>query len=44
MAAGWLADGFLRTELTVADGIDQAPAAFLAVMRGGNVGKMLVRL
>ncbi|NLE80718.1 MAG: NADP-dependent oxidoreductase, partial [Rhodococcus sp.] len=43
-AAGWLADGSLRTEQTVAEGIDQAPAAFLGVMGGANVGKMLVRL
>ncbi|WP_436774370.1 NADP-dependent oxidoreductase [Yinghuangia sp. YIM S09857] len=43
-AAGWLADGSLRTEQTVVDGIEQAPAAFLAMMRGANTGKMLVRI
>ncbi|MED7949112.1 NADP-dependent oxidoreductase [Streptomyces sp. BE303] len=43
-AAGWLADGSLRTEQTVVEGIEQAPAAFLGVMRGANTGKMLVRL
>lgn len=43
-AAGWLADGSLRTEHTVVDGIDQAPAAFLGMMRGANTGKMLVRI
>ncbi|WP_093801587.1 NADP-dependent oxidoreductase [Streptomyces sp. Wb2n-11] len=43
-AAGWLADGSLHTEETVADGIEQAPAAFLGMMRGVNTGKMLVRL
>lgn len=43
-ATGWLADGTLRAESTVVDGLDEAPAAFLAMMRGENVGKMLVRL
>ncbi|WP_217370431.1 NADP-dependent oxidoreductase [Nonomuraea antri] len=43
-AAGWLADGSLRTETTIADGLEQAPQAFLDVLSGGNVGKMLVRL
>jgi NADPH-dependent curcumin reductase CurA len=28
----------------VIEGIDQAPAAFLALLRGANTGKMLVRL
>ncbi|MFH9073611.1 NADP-dependent oxidoreductase [Streptomyces alboflavus] len=43
-AAGMLADGTLRTEETVVDGIEQAPEAFLGVLRGANTGKMLVRL
>ncbi|MET0134404.1 MAG: NADP-dependent oxidoreductase [Kibdelosporangium sp.] len=43
-AAGWLADGSLRTRETVVDGIEQAPAAFLGLLRGANTGKMLVRL
>jgi NADPH-dependent curcumin reductase CurA len=43
-AAGRLADGTLRTEETVVEGIAQAPTAFLGVLRGANVGKMLVRL
>ncbi|MFJ3922087.1 NADP-dependent oxidoreductase [Streptomyces sp. NPDC090022] len=43
-AAGRPADGSLRTEQTVVDGIEQAPAAFLGMMRGADTGKMLVRL
>ena len=39
-----IADGSLHTEETVVEGIDQAPAAFLGMMRGANTGKMLVRL
>lgn len=42
--AAWLADGTLRTGDTVIDGLERAPEALLAVLRGGNVGKMLVRL
>lgn len=43
-AAGWLADGSLRTRETVFEGLDSAPTAFLGVLSGANVGKMLVRL
>ncbi|MGW1988852.1 NADP-dependent oxidoreductase [Embleya sp. NPDC001921] len=43
-AIGWLTDGSLRTEETVFEGIEQAPAAFLGVLGGANTGKMLVRL
>jgi NADPH-dependent curcumin reductase CurA len=43
-ASGWIADGRLRTEETVVDGLDRAPGAFLGMLRGDNVGKMLVRL
>ncbi|CAL9431733.1 Putative NADP-dependent oxidoreductase YfmJ [Actinosynnema sp. ALI-1.44] len=43
-AARWLADGSLRAEETVVDGLERAPEAFLGVLRGANTGKMLVRL
>ena len=43
-AAGWLADGTLRTEQTVVEGLARAPQAFLGVLGGANIGKMLVRV
>ena len=43
-AVRWLAEGRLRTEETVVEGIDNAVDAFLGMMRGANTGKMLVRL
>jgi NADPH-dependent curcumin reductase CurA len=43
-ATGWIADGELTSRETFADGIDHAVDAFLGVLRGENVGKMVVRL
>jgi NADPH-dependent curcumin reductase CurA len=43
-AAGWLADGTLTLRETSVDGIDNAVDAFLGVLHGENVGKMVVRL
>ncbi len=42
--AGWVADGTVKIHQTVDDGIESAPAAFLKLFSGGNLGKMLVRL
>jgi NADPH-dependent curcumin reductase CurA len=39
----WLADSRIRTRETVVDGIENAPSAFIGLLRGDNVGKMLVR-
>ncbi|MFB6891151.1 NADP-dependent oxidoreductase [Kitasatospora sp. NPDC056327] len=41
---GWLKSGELRFEETVVDGFENAPQAFLGLLRGGNTGKMVVRL
>ena len=40
----WLADGQIRCEETISDGIESAPAAFIGLLDGKNTGKMLVRL
>ncbi|MFB9239692.1 NADP-dependent oxidoreductase [Plantactinospora siamensis] len=42
--SGWLRDGAIRYDETVVDGIERAPEAFLGLLRGENLGKMLVRL
>lgn len=41
---GWLRDGTLSYDETIIDGIENAPAAFLGMLRGENLGKMLVRV
>ena len=41
---GWLRDGKLKHAETVIDGLDNAPDAFLQLLRGANTGKMIVRL
>jgi NADPH-dependent curcumin reductase CurA len=43
-AGAWVADGSLQFRETVVDGLDHAVDAFLDLLRGGNTGKMLVRL
>jgi NADPH-dependent curcumin reductase CurA len=40
----WLRAGEISYRETVVDGLAEAPAAFLGLLRGDNVGKMLVRL
>jgi NADPH-dependent curcumin reductase CurA len=40
----WLREGKLAHAETVVEGLDQAPDAFLSLLRGGNTGKMIVRL
>jgi hypothetical protein len=40
---GWLRDGRIRYEETIVDGLENAVDAFLGMLRGENLGKMLVR-
>ena len=42
--AGWVAAGKIQSRETVKEGIENAPAAFLGLFNGDNLGKMLVRL
>lgn len=41
---GWLADGTIKAEETVMQGIDSAPEAFIGLLAGANTGKMVVEL
>ncbi|WP_433827533.1 NADP-dependent oxidoreductase [Actinoplanes sp. CA-015351] len=43
-ATTWLTTGTLQTTETVLHGLDQSPQALLGVLKGENIGKMLVRL
>ena len=42
--ADWLRDGKIKTAETIYEGIAQAPAAMIDLLRGVNLGKMLVKL
>lgn len=42
--SAWLADGSVRYDETVVDGLENAPKAFMDLLEGANTGKMLVRL
>ena len=41
---GWLADGKLRYREDVTEGLENAPAAFMGMLRGENRGKALVKV
>jgi NADPH-dependent curcumin reductase CurA len=40
----WIAEGRVKWRETVETGIENAPAALMKVLHGGNIGKMLVKL
>ena len=41
---GWVASGQVTSRETVREGLGSMPEAFLDLFRGGNIGKMLVRV
>ena len=40
----WVREGLIAWQETVVDGIENAPEAFLGLLRGENTGKMVIRL
>jgi len=41
---GYVAEGRIVSRETVVEGVERAPEAFLALLHGENIGKMLVRV
>ncbi len=44
VGAGWLKEGKLKYRESVADGIENAPQAFIDMLKGRNFGKQVVKL
>jgi NADPH-dependent curcumin reductase CurA len=42
--AGWIAEGKLKYREDVVEGLENAPSAFVKLMRGENFGKLLVKV
>ena len=40
----WLSEGKLKYRETVAEGVENAPAAFIGMLKGENIGKQIVKL
>mgnify|MGYP000515974389 FL=1 len=44
VASGWLKEGKLKYKETVAEGIENAPDAFIGMLKGKNFGKQVVKI
>jgi hypothetical protein len=42
--AGWVREGKIKVRETIANGIENAPRAFIGMLKGENIGKQLVKL
>ena len=42
--AGWVREGKIKYRETIANGIEDAPRAFIGMLKGENIGKQLVKL
>ena len=40
----WLHAGKLKYHETIVDGFENAPTAFIDMLKGGNIGKQLVKV
>ena len=43
-AVGWIAEGKLKYKESITEGVENAPQAFIDLLKGGNVGKQIVQL
>jgi NADPH-dependent curcumin reductase CurA len=43
-AVRWLGEGRLKLQETFVDGLENAPSAFIGMLKGENKGKMVVRV
>ena len=42
--SGWLAAGKIKTREQIVQGLEQAPEAFIGLLTGKNLGKLVIQL